>query len=747
MARNFLLGYGERLTSPIPRPGSNQDGKWQPYTFEDGMQRLLPQVATTSGEVDQLSGLACPNNQTVISVTLHPSYLAKSYYPESFFEAVNWDPVGSREARIQPERPKPTSKARKTEGTEVEDVTAEIFVAADRQQLARISTLIKSWPDSTAPSDQFRRIERIMPLSARARVRQPTDTDANFWEVVLHAGPDSKSAFILDGFQEFAKSLGLAADMDRRIHARRLCFVPVRADRQQIAQLATYSFLRVAREMPRLRPVIRSYGGPSTIEVELPDSPAIDESLRVPIFDGGISDGPDLSRWVREFDTPDLAERVPEFTEHGLGVTSASLFGPLESGQPVNRPYACIDHFRVLDTETGEDDPAADYFDVLKRIEVVLESRSYEFAGFSIGPDLPIDDDEPHAWTAVLDALFARKQLLAFIACGNSGRRDRGYGLARIQSPSDCVNAVGVGSCDSLQDGWRRSLHSSIGPGRTPGRVKPDGLAFGGSEENPFYVLGPANGTAIPVVGTSFAAPTALRIAMGVRAHLGSVLSPLAIKALMINRADWDKDHDRDEVGWGRFPHDILTLLETDDDTATIVYQGDMTPGQYFRAPVPVPDGQLKGMVQITATFCFFSDTDPNDPVNYTRSGLEVVFRPNSEKRKDAEQKNPDSRTFFSLKDVYKTEQQLRDDAHKWETTLHVPKNCRGSSLHEPVFDIHYHARESGHKPREAGEIPYALVITVRAKQMPDFYDQIVTRYRTILQALQPIRIPVDVRR
>jgi hypothetical protein len=32
----------------------------------------------------------------------------------------------------------------------------------------------------------------------------------------------------------------------------------------------------------------------------------------------------------------------------------------------------------------------------------------------------------------------------------------------------------------------------------------------------------------------------------------------------------------------------------------------------------------MAGMVEITATFCFATATDPQDPLNYTRSGLEV---------------------------------------------------------------------------------------------------------------------------
>ena len=49
---------------------------------------------------------------------------------------------------------------------------------------------------------------------------------------------------------------------------------------------------------------------------------------------------------------------------------------------------------------------------------------------------------------------------------------------------------------------------------------------------------------------------------------------------------------------------------------------------QYLRAQIPVPKEAMTGLVAIRATFCYATRTDPQDPSNYTRSGLDVVFRP-----------------------------------------------------------------------------------------------------------------------
>jgi len=419
------------------------------------------------------------------------------------------------------------------------------------------------------------------------------------------------------------------------------------------------------------------------------------------------------------------------------------LFGPLQDGVTAERPYASIDHYRVLDAQTKNDDQG-ELYTVLERIQGVLESRPhYDFVNISLGPDMPIEDDDVHAWTAVLDQLFAHGLTLPAIAVGNTGEEDWPSGNARIQTPSDCVNALSVGGCDRVGAGWKRASYSSIGPGRSPGIVKPDGLAFGGSAKEPYWVLNAEKpGSAMPITGTSFAAPTALRTAIGIRAHFGTVLTPLAIKALLLHTCD-DGGHDRTEVGWGRIPSDVDAIALTDDHSAHIVYQGELRPASWVRMQIPIPN-QLSGMVEISATFCFATLTDPQDPLNYTRSGLEVRFRPHDQKRKKSRQQHADSGHFFQAKDIFVEEVDLRADAHRWETTLHKSRSMRASGLRNPVFDVHYSARIGGRNATSADKIPYALVITVTAKNTNDLYNKILQRYPTILEPLKPVvEIPI----
>ncbi len=570
---NFLLGKAERLVRKIEPPKMKPD-KVHPYGIIDSIERIAPMLAATSMQLQRLPIEACPNNEAVALVTLHPAYLAKSYFPDALLSEAGLRSVGSRQRIVSP-----SGWAIKNPPDQA--VTAELFVAGPRKNFSKLASGVKNWTEGTRGAGDLRKIEdvRVYPIAERIRTAK-VKADAPYWEIILHATELPESDFILDAFREYLKTLDIPINLDDRLHAQGLCFLPVRVPAKQIEKVAAFSFLRAARVTPRMRPVIRAGKSAPSFKYQLPAQDALDPKIRVAVLDGGLPKTPDISRWADRMKASGTSDAVPELVEHGLGVTSALLFGPIEQGVPAQRPYAKVEHYRVLDDATDTDE-SCEYFDVIKRIIKILDSGRYEFANLSVGPDLPIEDDNVHTWTAMLDQFLKKGSLLMAIACGNSGELDHESGNARVQSPSDCVNGMAIGSADRTGLGWKRSPHSSIGPGRSPGRTKPDMLSFGGSSKTPFYVIG-TNGHAEPRLGSSFASPNGLRAAIGVRAYLGPVLSPLAIKALLIHRCDRSDDH-RDEVGWGRIPEEIAQLITCPDGTAHIVYQGEMLPGSFQR--------------------------------------------------------------------------------------------------------------------------------------------------------------------
>ncbi|KAF5883536.1 S8 family peptidase [Rhizobium sp. PEPV16] len=687
-----------------------------------------------------------------MEVTLHPSYLAKSYYPAGLIDALGLHHLGSRAVHVIPDKVV-TAKAEESGKAQPAPV---LYLAGDADRLIEFSRAVANWsPRDENIEDAFRRIEsvtvpgrnRLKALSSRFDGR-----DTIPMEVVLHNPDELGNSEVILTFAEFLRSLDVRFDLNRQRQSGGLAFLPIVAPRERLDDVLDFSFLRVLREAPRIvpfDPVVRSVGRgfPVTISTE----EAVAPDLSVAIFDGGLPVSHGLDQWVTLRDAAGVGAAVASAQAHGLAVTSSFLFGPLSQGQPVQKPYANVDHWRVY----GDTDSTSDFeaFDILDRIEAVLTSRRYDFINISLGPDYAVDDDDVSPWTARLDQILSNGETVATIACGNNGERDRLKGLHRVQPPSDGVNMLAVGASDSFGSDWKRASYSACGPGRSPGYVKPDFVAFGGSHSSPFLALSAvqphaASGT----MGTSFAAPLAMRSGAGVRAQFTEPLWAPAVKALLVHHANGDETTRR-ETGWGFLSHGLGDLVLCDDYEAHIVYQRLMPTTGAVRLYLPVPDG-LTGMVEIKATFSFFCEVDPEDAINYTRAGLDIQFRPDTTSLPAPYYKGaklitptvPASDSFFSAKNFYATEHMQRDDAQKWETTLSRTKTKRASSLNQPAFDVSYVAREHGHGGRRSANMKFALALTIRNRSAKDLYDRVIVSSGNRLQAMRPrvgVQVPI----
>lgn len=289
---NFLFGYGERLTERIPPPRLNPD-KAHPYSFAQARERLLPQLEVAAKDTKAARDLTCPGDQTVLALTLHPTYLAKSYYPTKLLSALSMEPIGSKSRVLQVASKPPTSTSRSKKPAAAPRVTSQLFVAVPRSVVADLAPTIEQWQEQQPGADELRRIEELTHVSHLHRARPlPDATPEPLLEVVLHARPLPSYDFVLEGFDALLRSLNLKVNLDQRLYAEGLCFLPVRAPRERIPDIEQFSFLRVVREMPHLRqlqPMIRRVSGIADHDFVPPTGGPVDQSLRVAVFDGGLT--------------------------------------------------------------------------------------------------------------------------------------------------------------------------------------------------------------------------------------------------------------------------------------------------------------------------------------------------------------------------------------------------------------------------------------------------------------------------
>ena len=730
MTRNLLLGCGENLVTDLPKRKFGGGEREHPYKDPDEVyERLCPQMIRTLDYLSKLDAKYCPDDHSVFRIDLHPAYLAKSYFPTRLLTKFDLRPVGSK---FIPIVPKKTIGRKKVGSQEVQ--TIELYIAGLRRDIAMLCSHLQ---DEDLFSD-VRKVERIRAFDAGERLIGDVDdlAKSKVFELVLHS--DRYDDSIVRSFLELAKKCDMEVMPKKRIQTAGLCFLPVKAESYEaLTSVEPFSFLRLVRRMPRLREISREMEGkvePLSLTT-LPPCPA--NIPRVAVFDVGCDVAPQLNGWVSE--NP-LSRSLPSRgVKHGTMVNSALLFGPVEKTKPLN-PVAHIDSYQVIDPMDRSS--PLELYEALERICQKLDTYDYEFANLSIGPNLPIEDDEVHAWTATLDEKLASGRTLMTVAVGNNGESDFASGNARVEVPGDSVNALSVGaSTVSGEDpNWERSSYSAVGPGRMPGRIKPDVLDFGGSEKNGFGVIDPVGSQLMHLSGTSFAAPNALHKCIALKTKYPE-LTPLALKALMIHTASRKRDSDALECGHGNLPSNLDRYVVCGQDEMTVVYQGRLDPRKYVKAEIPVPK-TLKGRITLRATLCYATGVSPETPGNYTRSAIEVYLRPNIAKTtKDAAR--PPSKPFFEH-GPYESEAHLREYGLKWDTVMQGEKSFDSSkSVSAPFFELHYMAREGMNYKVDAGQIPYALIVTIKAPKTPDIYAQVLERYKLKIRPIVEVGLPL----
>ncbi|MGF1878213.1 S8 family peptidase [Photobacterium frigidiphilum] len=728
---NYLIGKAEVLTTLTPPPKMNPQGR-ELYTLNEVVQRLQPQFFEVSNNLKELDHDLCPRDYSVTKLTLHPSYIAKGHFPKKLLREIGVHSIGSKATDVKPDRWTRKGEPKTSPST-------SLYITGKRSQLADFSDKLKGFTKDTPGAEDLAKVWSIEFIEPKSKIKNGDEFFEGFFEAGLQLIPGSSSEFIKTSFLSYARKLGFEPRADLAIEISNLWFVPVEGRKESLNKLAEHSFIRVIRPVPALRsfqPLVRNL--PVTSSAKLPNEPPYAADINVAILDGGLPFNHKLNPWVNGYTLSDPSAHDCEGgSEHGLGVTSAFLFGPLSQEKIAQRPYSYVDHHRVLDSKVTGEDPL-ELYRTLTHIEDILLSRQYEFINISLGPNLPIDDDEIHPWTSLIDTYLAEGDTFVTIAAGNNGENDQLTSLNRIQVPSDCVNAIAVGAASNTGKKWKRASYSAIGPGRAPGRVKPDLLAFGGSPSEYFHIInGSPSAELIPQCGTSFSAPYLLRQAVGIRALLGHSISPLAIKALLVNNAS-RRDFDQSEVGWGKIPEDIKSLIESPDNIAKILYQGELLPGKYLRVPLPIPATGINGKVKIKATCCFSTPVDPQDTSMYTKAGVEISWAPKKNQKKES---------FFQQQKIA-TEAELRRDAAKWESVLHAEKNKYGTSLDEPAFEIHYMARDCGGNisGSKAPTIKYAFIVTLEAPKHKEIFNDIIQTYSEVLTEIEPrITTPIQV--
>jgi hypothetical protein len=242
--KNFIIGYGEALTSEVSVKSGPGDKK-HPYSFSEARDRLVSNLTGVMEEIESKPYNQCANGEFVIKFIQHPSFLAKSYYPNKFFKKFGVKDVGSKAIRVKPLK---WAIAKHPD----EGLASCIFVAGEKTAFEAMLNSVEhdELPETT--KTLIRTFEKISTVDASEKIKKIVRDDSGLkLEVVLHA--NKQDDFVRSSFTEYTEYLGGQADWERAKIVGGLTFLPVNISDGSELKLAEFSHLRALRSIPKLR--------------------------------------------------------------------------------------------------------------------------------------------------------------------------------------------------------------------------------------------------------------------------------------------------------------------------------------------------------------------------------------------------------------------------------------------------------------------------------------------------------------
>ncbi|MEQ8837225.1 MAG: S8 family serine peptidase, partial [Lacipirellulaceae bacterium] len=424
-------------------------------------------------------------------------------------------------------------------------------------------------------------------------------------------------------------------------------------------------------------------------------------------------------------------------------------------------PPVSVISFRVLPTSDPLD---VDLFEAIVVIEQAVPARNDIMVfNLSFGPRGPIEDDTLSRFTYVLDTLATTHKVAFCVAVGNDGDV---VGEERIQSPADLVHGLGVGAFTLDSAKPVHAPYSCQGPGRECGKVKPDLSAFGGCDNTPIHLVSTSDSEKVLWWGTSFASPLASRLNAQAIALFDRSTALLG-RALLVHAANFPgkaKQAKKSDslLGHGCLPESIDDVLLCEDDSVTVVFQGDILPGRMAKLPIPWPSNvTIPGMIDVHWTVAALAPVDPMHPGDYTSCCLEETFYPNAQKYEFRPPKGTKEKTkrlhvvddqaeikrllkskwkqsawpLSESGNTYQDEEERRLDC-KWESIVRRSTSKRAEKVESPLMTLHAIGRNGAHE-----RFDYVVIVTLRAAK---FEGDLYTEIRQEYPALAPIRLRTE---
>lgn len=737
-ANRPLLVRGETLKLDVSTPSSGRGKDW-PVSLADAAARVVSQAASAA-EVLASTDAQYIGERPILEIVLHDYALAASWYPKQLFNQCGFVHVGSA--------------VRNNERT--------VYVATSDDGLQTLQQIAQNSATASGKiQDGIQAVNSIRVAHGTRRDQEPADAEEQaLVEIVLHGQPDNTGApapageATVDSVKALVSASGGTIE-DAWIRASDTAtFIPARVGSEGQREILKHNSVRLCQPMPQLRelptpipmdqlPLEFQRSGP------LPSTGV--PPLRVAVFDGGVD--ADSDTWQGRVvgceigtPTPTAASRA-----HGALVTSAMLYGHL-TGQVLPPPANMdITHYAAI-PQAGREQDLQMYW-LLDTIADVVRNNEFDVVLVCIGPDLIVTDDHIDRWTSTIDQLSFEHDVLFVVAAGNNGDLDAASGMNRVLVPADTVNGITVGATGS-PTGTTGASYSAKGPGRTAAQILPTGIAFGGSESEPFVAVD-NDGTPLQFKGTSCAAPLVVHGLARAATRLGlDYRTSTVLRCCTVHFAETSRGQEHDHVGYGHLPSDYPEIDYNESHVVHVLYEGQTVRGEVDVLAVPMPEG-MPVPVDVRITLVSTSEVNASDAGDYVGAGLEAAFRPDNTVYKytsptgqtkelslirdadeiaqlEAEGWQPSGAPMTRSWTVRSKSEASRRASGKWESVQVIEHRFNKSAPVQPQIELAHFSRERATMTSGTAPLKWTMLVTLECPRGTDLYQTVLAQFPTL---------------
>lgn len=366
--------------------------------------------------------------------------------------------------------------------------------------------------------------------------------------------------------------------------------------------------------------------------------------FKIGVFDEGISNIAHLKSWK---DGSYIAFGLDEYDKgHGTFVAGIINYGDELEDQnwTGTKPFKITEAVIYPNEKFGYiDEPMM--VDFMR--EAVKKHPEVRVWNFSIGNDIPIEDNKYSDFAIYLDELQSDYNILIVKSAGNCTNFLKAAPRGRITEASESIKTLVVGSLahdrreQDISPINYPSPFSMVGPGCAD-VIKPDLVHYGGNagiKDGKIDINGvksfSADGRICKGVGTSYSAPRVAALAAELTGSLKEEFNPDLIKALLIHSAKHPEEFDTNlmdrinQIGFG-IPSKIGDILFNDPNEVTLILSDSVDKGSNIKImdfPFPqslIEDDHFYGQVKITLVTS--PEINSYHGAEYIQSDVDVSF-------------------------------------------------------------------------------------------------------------------------